>query len=198
MAGTIFTSTIANQLKATLDTIHMDSTDGLESKLLYKKYCEMKRQKDNYDDELSVAGPPLVSEKSEGAEMDTGDLVEGWITRFRARTWALTMRITEETMEDSKYPMVIELSKHLKRAMLKTQEVDAANMLVRGFNSAYVGSDEVPMFSNAHRLERGGTFSNVMAVPMAPSAELSFPVESASASPAIAITCAPVSFCIIA
>ena len=165
----VFTGIVFHTLKNTLDAVHMDESDGIRSGLIYKKYCELKKQKDQYDDELEMAGPGLASEKPEGQEMSTGTIREGTLTRYYARTWALKMNITQETMEDGKYPEAINLAKYNKRAMYKTQEVDTALMLVRGFNTTYPGSDGVPMWSASHPLAIGGTFSNVMATPVAPS-----------------------------
>jgi hypothetical protein len=165
----IFTGTVFLSLKETLDAVHMDKMDGLEAGLLYKKYCELKKQKDHYDDETEMAGPGLASEKPEGQEMNTGTIFQGPVVRYIARTWALKMNITEETMEDNKYPEVINLARYNKRAMLKTQDIDAALMLVRGFNTGYPGFDGVPLWSASHTLPSGGTYSNVMTVPTAPS-----------------------------
>lgn len=174
----IFTGTVFHTLKNNLDAVHMDTTDGVANNLLYKQYCELKKQKDHYDDELEVAGPGLASEKPEGQEMATGTIREGTVTRFIARTYALKMNITEETMEDGRYPEVINLSRHNKRAMYKTQEVDAALMLVRGFNTSYPGSDGVCMWSASHPLAGGGTMSNLMATPVAPSRAAVFDAQT--------------------
>lgn len=169
MAGEVFTGTIFHSLKPTLESIIDDKTDGLEGKLLYKKYCDLETQKSNYDDVLEMAGPGYATEKPEGQEMSTGTMTEGTLTRYYARTFALKMIITEETVEDAKYPEVINLARRLKRAMYKTMDVDAALMLVRGFNAANVGGDGQPLWSASHTLPFGGTYSNLMSVPAAPS-----------------------------
>lgn len=165
----IFTGVVASSLKATLDAVHMDKMDGLEAKLIYKKYCDQKKQTDHFDDELEMVGPGLASEKPEGQEMSTGTIKEHTVTRFFVRTWALKMNITEETIEDNRYPEVVNLTRYNKRAIYKTMDIDAANMLVRGFNTAFPGSDGLPLWSASHTLGTGGTYSNVMAVPAAPS-----------------------------
>lgn len=174
----IFTGTVYHTLKSNLDAVHMDTTDGIANNALYKRYCELKKQKDAYDDELEIAGPGLAAEKPEGQEMAAALIREGTYTRFVARTYALLMRITEETIEDNRYPEVINLARHLKRAMHKTMEVDAALMLVRGFNAGYPGNDGQPMWSASHVLAGGGTISNVMAVPVAPSRAAVFDAQT--------------------
>ncbi len=166
---TVFTGTIADALKSTLDTIIDDPTDGYERKAIFPKWCSIKQMEDHYEDDMEMGGPGLASEKAEGGEILAGTIREGYITRYIARTYALKMLITEEAMEDNKYPKVISAGRRLKRSMWKTADIDATNMLVRMFNSAYVGGDGQPLASTAHTLPNGGTFSNVMATPMTPS-----------------------------
>ena len=165
----IFRSVIAHQLQETLDHINDDKTDGVMSSLYLKKWMDEKGMDGAYVDVLEMAGPGLASEKPEGGEMASGTIKEGPVTRALARTFALRMSITEEAMDDGKYKEAINLKKREKRAMAKTMDIDATNMLVRGWNTAYVGGDAQPLFSASHTLPHGGTFSNTMATPMSPS-----------------------------
>lgn len=165
----INTSVIANALKETLDEINTDSHDGIEQKAVFTKWCEIKGMEDHYEDDLEVGGPGLASEKTEGASMATGTIKEGYITRYLARTFALKLVITEEAMDDNKYPKVIQAARRLKRALWKTADIDATNMLVRMTNTSYPGGDGLPLGSASHTLPHGGTFSNIMATPMSPS-----------------------------
>ncbi len=165
----VFTGNLYHTLKATLDSIISDASDGVESKLDYKKYCDVRGMSDAYEDDLEVAGPGLASEKPEGTEIAVGTIREGTLTRYTARTFGLKILITEELMEDSKYPEAIKAARHLKRAMWKTVDIDAALMLVRAENTGYVGGDSLSLANSAHTLANGGTFSNTMATPMSPS-----------------------------
>jgi hypothetical protein len=170
MATTIFRSHVARQLQeGVLDDIIDDDSDGVFQSQFLHKWCEEEDMDGAYVDVLEMAGPGLASEKPEGAEMATGGIKEGTLTRAIARTFALRMSITEEAMEDCKYKESINLKKRNKRAMAKTQDIDATNMLVRGWNTAYVGGDGLPLFSASHTLPHGGTFSNTMATPLSPS-----------------------------
>lgn len=169
MAGTIFTSTLANQLKDTLNVIVNDKSDGVENGMIWKKWCEDNKMTDAYEDDLEVAGPGLASEKPEGTEIALGTMREGFLTRYLARTFGLKLIITEEAMEDSKYPEAIQLAKRLKRSMAKTMDIDATAMLMRAFNSSYVGGDGQPLCSSSHTLAHGGTFSNQLATALSPS-----------------------------
>lgn len=169
MAGEIFRSHIAHQLQETLDDIIDDEMDGVMASQFRHKWMDEETMDGAYVDVLEMAGPGLASEKPEGAEMAVGTLKEGTFTRAISRTFALRMIITEEAMEDGKYKEAINLKRRLKRAMAKTQDIDATNMLVRGWNTAYVGGDALPLFSASHTLPHGGTFSNTMGTPMSPS-----------------------------
>lgn len=165
----ILTSSIANSLKETLDEIIDDSTDGIEANAVYTGYMDTKSMKDNYEDDLEMGGPGLASEKPEGSEISVGTIREGVLTRYIARTFAQKLIITEEAIEDAKYPEAINAARRLKRAMFKTVEYDCANILARGWNTSYLGGDGLPLFSASHTLPNGGSFSNTLSTPMSPS-----------------------------
>lgn len=168
MSGTVFTSTIGNALKRTLEEIVTDESYE-QAKLIMKDWCDQKKMKDNYEDDLEVGGPGLASEKPEGTEISTGTITEGVPTRYIARTFALKLIITEEAIEDNKYEKVLEAAMRLRRSMFKTVDIDATNILVRATDANYPGGDGQPLGSATHTLPHGGTFSNLMAVPVAPS-----------------------------
>lgn len=163
----VFASTIANALKRTLEVIIKDKTD--QERLIMPKWLVQRTMKDAYEDDLETAGPGLIAEKAEGAEMDLGTIKEGVLTRYISRTFALKIIITEEAMEDNKYAEVLMAAQRLKRALWKTVDIDATLMLVRAFNADFTGGDGQPLGSATHSLPHGGTFSNIMGVPMAPS-----------------------------
>lgn len=169
MSGTIFTSVIADALKETLDEIVDDNLDNYESNAVFTKWMDIKEMEDNYEDDLEMGGPGLASETSEGSEMQLGTIKEGVLTRYISRKFALKLIITEEAIEDRKYPKVLEAARRLKRALWKTADIDATNVLARMFNANFVIGDGLPLASNAHLLPLGGTFSNLMATPMSPS-----------------------------
>lgn len=167
--SSVFTGSIAHALKKTLNAIVDDKTDGIEANAVFTKWCDIKEQEDNYEDDLETAGPGLASEKPEGAEIATGSIREGFLTRYIARTFGLKLIVSEEALEDNKYPKVIEAARRLKRALWKTADIDATLMLVRATSSSYVGGDLVSLASASHTLASGGTWSNTMATPMSPS-----------------------------
>src|SRR4051812_8315915 len=165
----VFTSTVADALKLTLDEVVDDDLSNYRSKAIFPKWMKQSNMEDNFEDDLEMGGPGLAAEKSEGAEMQAGGLQEGALTRYIARTFALKLVVTEEAIEDNKYPAVIAAAKRLPRAMWKTADIDSTNILIRATNTAYTGGDGQPLASASHSLPFGGTFSNLMAVPMSPS-----------------------------
>jgi hypothetical protein len=124
---------------------------------------------DAYDDDLETAGPALASEKAEGAELATGTIREGYMTRYISRTFGQKIIATEEALEDNKYPKVIDAAKRLRRSMYKTIDMDAALMLVRCADTAYTYGDGLCLANASNLLADGGTFSNILATPYSPS-----------------------------
>ena len=166
---TVFTGVIFRAMKATLDTVVDDKTDGYESNLDFKQWCDEKSMSDNYEDDQEYGGPGLAAEVPEGEEIPVGTIREGAPTRYQSRKFALRLVVSEEALEDNKYDRVINAAKRLKRALFKTADIDATTMLVRATDPTVVGGDGQPLASASHTLPHGGTFSNLMAVPMTPS-----------------------------
>ena len=165
MSGTVFATTAATALQRTLERVITDTP----TEVTYPKWIEQKSMSHHFEDDLEIGGPGLASEKAEGAAMALGTIKEGSLTRYFARTFALKMSVTEEALEDQEYDKVIDAARRLKRAMDKTVDVDCTLLLMRAFDSNYVGGDGQPLASANHTLPHGGTFSNVMATPMSPS-----------------------------
>jgi hypothetical protein len=165
----ITTSTTVRNLKLTLDKIVTDKNDGLEAALILKEYFDRETMDENYVDDAEVGGPGLATEKSEAQELDVGSLNDGYISRYTARKFGLKMIVSEEALEDGRYPKYIDAARRLKRALYKTMDIDAANVLNRATSASYVGGDGVALASASHTLPGGGTFSNTLSTPMSPS-----------------------------
>ena len=166
----IFSSTIFNSFKETLDSIVDDRLGENESALVCKKWMKVGSMDEAYVDDLEMGGPGLAAETDEGEEITVGTIREGFLKRYIPRKFALKLIVTDEAMEDNKYPETLRLAKRLDRAIYKTFDIDMTSILIRATNTSYVGGDGVPLASAAHTLPSGGTFSNTLSVPMAPSA----------------------------
>jgi len=170
-AGQVFTGTIGQSLKRTLDNIIDDKHDGLDSAAFatYKRFCKESMMADNYVDDLEMGGTGLLAVKPEGQEIAVGNLAEGTKTRYIATTYAMKMIVSKEALEDEKYTDVIRAGRRLKRSAIQTTDIKATGMLVNGFDTAFPGGDGQPLWSATHTLPDGGTFSNLAAAPVAPS-----------------------------
>jgi hypothetical protein len=169
MSASVFTGTIYHALKATLDSIVDDKTDGYESGMDLSKWMKVKGMSDNYEDDLEMGGPGLASMVNEGTEVPLGTIREGVLTRYQSFKYGLRLVVSEEAIEDSKYDRAINAAGRLKRALFKTADIDATFMLVRATSTSYPIGDGLPWASASHTLPAGGTFSNTMATPMSPS-----------------------------
>lgn len=169
MSSTILTSVVAHGLKETLEEIVDDDTDGVEAGAVFTQWCDIRTMEDNYEDDLEMAGPSFASEKPESQETAVGTIVEGPIYRYTARTFALKLIVSEEAIEDLKYDKIIDAAMRLKGTLWRTADLDATNMLIRATNTSYIYGDGQPLASATHPLPKGGSFSNTLATPIAPS-----------------------------
>lgn len=77
---------------------------------------------------------------------------------FKRYGYGFAMVVT--LVEDGEHIAVGETySKHLAQSVIETDEIDAANILNRAFNSSYVGGDGVSLVNTAHPM-RTGSYSN--------------------------------------
>jgi len=165
----VFQSTAARSLKKTLNKIIDDKMDGYKSAMIMPTWMDESPMEDAYVDDLEMGGPGLLVQKLEGQDVPMGTIQEGAQTRYTAATYALGIGVSEEILEDAKYPEVIRAAMRLKRALYITVDVSSAQVLVRMFNTGFPLGDGQPLGSTTHTLPNGSTFSNQMAVAMAPS-----------------------------
>lgn len=163
------TSQIFRLLKPTLNKVVTDPNDGVQSKVMFTKWCNVDDMDDAYVDDTEIAGPGLASQKPEGTEIALGQIRMGFMKRYSAETYALKLNVTKEAQEDNKYKEAVPLARMLKRSIWQTADVFATLMLIRAENSGYLGGDGVTLASASHTLPHGGTFSNTMATPFSPS-----------------------------
>ena len=109
----IFSSDIFNSFKETLDEIVDDRMGDNESKLVCKKWAKMDSMDEAYVDDLEMGGPGLATQTDEGEELNVGSIKEGFLTRYTPRKFALKLIVTDEAMDDNKYPETLRLAKRL-------------------------------------------------------------------------------------
>lgn len=114
-----------------------------------------------FEEELLMTGFATAPTKAEGAAVDYDDAKEMWNSRYTHETIALAYALTEEAMEDNLYDTVSKIkTKGLARAMANTKQIKAANIFNNGFNAAFVGGDNVSLFSSTHPTVSAGNLSN--------------------------------------
>ena len=165
----VTTSAIYRSLKLTLEDIFTHQFDNAKSQMAWPQYMPASSMDDSYVDDLEMAGPGLLTEKPEAQDSAVGTIMEGFPTRYIARTFGMRLLIAEEALEDEKYDQVLVQAKRLNYSAIKTQEYDAVNVLNRATNTSYTGGDGKPLASATHPLPGGGSYSNTMATPFAPS-----------------------------
>lgn len=116
-----------------------------------------------YEEDVAMAGFGLAKVKPEGQGLEYDSETQGWITRYNHVVYALGTIITQEAIEDNLYQdMMVRAGRMLKRSLVHTEEQVSANVFNRGYNATYATGDGQPLFSNAHKLIKGGTFSNIL------------------------------------
>lgn len=158
----VFTANVVDTLKETLNEIKDDSLSTYKAKSVFGDWMDVGNMADNYVDDLEAAGPGLAAEKPEGAEIIKGTIREGALYRYLTRTFGLGVIISEEAVEDCKYPQIFKAGARLGRAIYKSIDIDTTNMLARATNTAYTFGDGQPLASASHTLPNGGTFSNLL------------------------------------
>lgn len=154
------------------------TTQGSESRLLqegiraiatieYKDY-EMELDKifetmssdKAYEIDVSLSGMGLGKIKPEGTSIQYDSEKQDFVTTYINNVYALGTIITMEAQMNNKYrDLVAKAGKMLKRSLVHTDEQLAANVINNGYSSTILG-DGQPLFSTAHVLGKGGTFSN--------------------------------------
>lgn len=160
--ATVFTGNIVDGLKLTLNNIVDDSLDTYKQKAVFGDWMDVGNMDDNFVDDLEMSGPGLAAEKPEGSEIVKGTIREGVLTRYVSRTFGLALMITEEAIEDNKYPAIFKTGARLGRALYKSIDIDTTNMLARATNANFVIGDGQSLASASHTLPAGGTFSNLL------------------------------------
>jgi len=114
-----------------------------------------------WEEEVMLSGMGGAPTKAEGQAVTFDDIQETYTARYQAETIAIGFAVTKEAFDDDLYDNIARAkAQELGRAMADTKQVKAASLFNRGFNSAYVGGDGQPLFSNVHPTSGGVDFDN--------------------------------------
>lgn len=155
----MITENIKASLKETLDITWGDEMKGE----LQWEQCGFKvtSKQDAYIDDQEYAGTGFAPQKQENAQIAVDEVVEGYSKRYTMRTFALRMVVSEETILFKKYDKAVDGAGNIARSLKLTQEAEGAAVFINSFSSTYVGADGVSLCSTAHKLAKGGTYSNM-------------------------------------
>ncbi|MEY1555324.1 Mu-like prophage major head subunit gpT family protein [Yoonia sp. R2331] len=118
----------------------------------------------SYEERVEETGFGLAPKKAEGAAISYDTDAQGYTSRLTNVVYALGAKITKEAISDNQYEAVAKKkSAKLARSMRHTKENVHANVLNRGFDSAFVGGDGKELFATDHPT-MSGTQSNELAV----------------------------------
>lgn len=117
-----------------------------------------------FEEDVNMYGFGLASVKPEGTAIQYDTSAQSFIQRYTHAVYALGYIITREAIEDNLYmKLAQQRTNAMAMSMKQTKENVCSNVLNRGFSSGYTGADGLSLFNSAHKLTKGGTFSNVIA-----------------------------------
>ena len=119
--------------------------------LMYPEYMKVVSSQDAFEEDVLLSGLGLGKIKPQGAAATFDDMSQGYTTRYDHVMYANGFVITREMMEDGKAPARAErFTRSLKRGMIQTLDVVAANVLNRAFNPSFVGGDGIELCATNH------------------------------------------------
>lgn len=148
------------------DGIHAVATESYNDyPLEYTKIFETQKSSKAYEIDVSMSGFGLAALKPEGTAIQYDAEKQDFVTTYINQVYALGTIITMEAQMNNKYQDMMDKSgRMLKRSLIQTDEQLAANVINNGYSSDYLLGDGQPLFSTAHVLGKGGTFSNRFSV----------------------------------
>ena len=159
------------------------TTQGSEARLLQEgihaianmEYKDYAMQKDKiftamqsekaYELDVSLSPTGFASIKPEGTEIVYDSEKQDFTTTYVNVVYALGTIITMEAQMDNLYrDLINKAGTMLKRSLVHTDEQVAADIINNAYSSGFLIGDGQPIFSTAHVLGKGGTFSNRFSV----------------------------------
>ena len=127
----------------------------------YSKIFEVKSSEKAYELDVSATGTGLASLKPEGEATGYDAEKQDWVTTYTHAVYSLGTIITMEAqMNNLTRDLVQKAGTMLKRSLVHTDEQLASNVINNAYDSNFALGDGLPLFSTAHLLGKGGTFSN--------------------------------------
>lgn len=129
----------------------------------HSKIFEVYSSEKAYELDVSLSGTGLASLKPEGTATTYDGEKQDFTTTYTHAVFSLGTIITMEAqMNNLKRDLIMKSGKMLKRSLVHTDEQLAADIINNAYSTdaADLLGDNQPLFSTAHVLGKGGTFSN--------------------------------------
>lgn len=159
--GVINTGTISKAIWPGINAFFGDSYNELP--LQWPHLFNKETSDKSYEEDVALSGFGNHAKKTQGQGISYDSMRQGATTRYNHIVYALGFTVTREMMEDVQYELAFKKAKALGFSCRQTQEIVAANIFNRAFNSSYLGGDGVELCSTAHVNIVGGTWSNELA-----------------------------------
>lgn len=135
----------------------------------YKRYPEIWRELVKvekstraYEECAYLSGLSMVPKKAEGDPITFDARLQGPTKRWTHDTFAMGMRITEETIEDDLYRVMQDGARELGVSTRETRHVNVAEIFNTGFSTTYhTAGDGYAIFYGSHTRLDGGSWSNL-------------------------------------
>jgi len=129
----------------------------------WKMIFEDATSEKNYEEDSEVTGFGLAPVKTQAGAVSYDSETQGQTKRYTHVTYGLGYIVTREEQEDNLYEVVSKRRiKALAFSIRQTEEIVAANILNRAFDSAYTGGDAKELSATDHPTA-DGTQSNELA-----------------------------------
>lgn len=117
----------------------------------WKGFLEDMSSEKAYEEDAEVTGFGLATVKGQGSAVSYDSESQGPTKRYTHVTYGLGYIVTREELEDNLYEVVSKRRiKALAFSIRQTEEIIAANILNRAFNSSYTGGDAKEMCATDH------------------------------------------------
>lgn len=167
--GVISTGNISRLLEEGVRSIWDRTYD--EHQVQWNKVFDEHDSDRAYELEVQFEGFAPAPIKPQGQAMVYDSATEGFIPKYVMQSIAKGYEVTKEAYDDNLYDLFEKGARDLAFSFRQTEEILAANVLNRGFNTAYTmeGGDGQPLFSASHPLgpTDSSTKSNILSTPAA-------------------------------
>jgi len=162
MSGVITSGNFSKDLLPNVNKWFGDAYTDYKS--LYDKMFDMSSSSRAFEEDVLISGLGLARVRGEGVAGVYDSMAQGSLQRYSHAEYFNGFVVTRIAMEDGQSGVIAKVrAEQLKKSMMDTREIIAANVLNRAFNNSYVGYDGKELCSTSH-VASAGTQSNMPSV----------------------------------